>query len=259
MGNIKGKKVHFAENISIHTFLPKPDHLEKADETTVMSTPPKPVQRLGLRKRLQKSSTSEPSKSSTQQNPNNMRNKKDQFFASMIPDPKPISSESEDDLEVLGSVDANDFIFNPLTVPVRKAICVCLNMPFCKQHLNHENIGEELYDRNPKVKSILGDGNCLFCALSVAMTGWETSHLAFCQLICEHILEVGPYTNNHPSKYLNNMKMRSLKVFGTDVEIMAAAQIIGVIFMSITHMENPEMAPISMRTFLLCRIQCHLS
>ena len=77
------------------------------------------------------------------------------------------------------------------------------------------------------MKSILGDGNCLFCALSVAMTGWETSHLAFCQLICEHILEVGPYTNNDPSKYLNETKMRSLKVFGTDVEIIAAAQIIG--------------------------------
>ena len=156
-----------------------------------------------------------------------MRNKKYQFFASMIPDPKPICTDPEDDLEVLGSVDANDFIFNPLTVAMRKAICVCLNMPFHKQHLNHENIGEELSDRNPKVKSILGDGNCLFHALSVATTGWETSHLAFRQLICEHILEVGPYTNNDPSKYLNNMKMRSLKVFGTDVEIMAAVQIIG--------------------------------
>ena len=152
--NIKEEKVHFADNISIHTFPPKPDHPEKADETTVMSTPLKPVQRLGLRKRLQKSSTNEPLKLSSQQNPNNVRNKKDQFFASMIPDPKPISSKSEDDLEVLGSVDANDFIFNPLTVPVRKAICIRLNMPFHKQHLNHENIGEELSNRNPKVKSI---------------------------------------------------------------------------------------------------------
>ena len=156
-----------------------------------------------------------------------MRKKKDELFLSMIPDPRPISTESEDDLEVLGSVDANDFNFNPLTVPVRKAICLCLNMLFRKEHLNNENIGEELSDRNPKVKSILGDSNCLFCALSVATTGWETCDLAFHQLICEHILEVEPYTNNDPSKYLNNMKMRSLKVFGTDVDIRAAAQIIG--------------------------------
>ena len=175
---------------------------------------------------MQKSSTSEQLKSGTKQNLNDMRKKKDEFFSSMIPDPRPISTESEDDLEVLGSVDANDFIFNPLTVPVRKAIYLRLNMPFRKEHLNHENIGEELSDRNPRVKSILGDSNCLFHALSVAMTGWETSHLAFRQLICEHILEMAPHTNNNPSKYLNNMKMRSLKVFGTDVEIMAAAQII---------------------------------
>ena len=99
--NMKGKKVHFANHISIHTFPPKPDHSEKVDKT--ISTPPKPVQRLGLRNRLQKSSMTQPSK----------------------------STDSEDDLEVLGSVDANDFIFNPLTVPVRKAICVRLNMPFC--------------------------------------------------------------------------------------------------------------------------------
>ena len=193
--------------------------LKKVDET--ICTPLKPVQRLGLRKRLKKSSTSEQSKSGTKQNLNDMRKKKDEFFSSMFPDPRPISTKSEDDLEVLGSVDANDFIFNPLTVPVRKAIYLCLNMPFRKEHLNHENIGEELSDRNPKVKNILGDGNCLFCALSVATTGWETCHLAFRQLICEHILEVGPYTYNNPSKYLNNTRMRSLKVFGTDVEIMA--------------------------------------
>ena len=106
-------------------------------------------------------------------------------------------------------------------------MCICLNMPFRKQHLNHENIQEELSNRNSEVKNILGDGNCLFCALSVAMTGWVNVSFGFLPIFCEHILEVRPYTNNNPSKYLNEMKMRSLKVFGTDVEIMAAAQIIG--------------------------------
>ena len=115
---------------------------------------------------------SEESKSVTKQNPNDMMKKKHEFFSSMIPDPMPISTDSEDDLQVLGSVDANNFIFNPLTVQVRKAICLCLNMPFHKEHLNHENIGEQLSNRNPKVKSILGDSNCLFRALSVATTGW---------------------------------------------------------------------------------------
>ena len=98
-----------------------------------------------------------------------------------------IGTQSEDDVQVLGSVDTNDFIFNPLTVPVRKAICHLLDMPFRKADLKHENIQEKLLDRNPKVKTILGDGNCLFRALAMAITGWETAHLAFRQLICEHI------------------------------------------------------------------------
>ena len=61
----------------------------------------------------------------------------------------------------------------------------------------------------------------------MAITGWETAHLAFRQLICEHISEVGTYMNIDPHKYLKDSKMKSLKIYGTDVEIMAAAQIIG--------------------------------
>ena len=100
-------------------------------------------------------------------------------------------------------------------------------MPFHKQDLNHENMGDKLSNRNSKVKTILGDSNYLFHELSVATTGWKTTQLAFQQLICEHIFKVRPYMNNDPIKYLSDTKMRSLKVFGTDVEIMAAAQIIG--------------------------------
>ena len=73
-----------------------------------------------------------------------------------------IQTQLEDDVQILGSVDTNDFIFNPLTVPVRIAICQRLDMPFRKADLKHENMGEKLLDRNPKVKTILGDGNCLF-------------------------------------------------------------------------------------------------
>ena len=110
-------------------------------------------------------------------------------------------------------------------------------MPFCKADLNHENIGENLSNRTPKVKTIGGDGNCLFRRLSVAITGWETSHLAFRQLICEHISEVGMYNKIDLQNYLSRSKMRSLRTYGTDIEIMAAAQILAVIYMYITCME----------------------
>ena len=58
-------------------------------------------------------------------------------------------------------------------------------------------------------------------------TGWETSHLYIRQLICEYISDVGTYTKEDPVKYLRELKMKCAKVFGTDVEIMAAAQVLG--------------------------------
>ena len=157
------------------------------------------------------------------------KKKKDAFFSSMLSNSNTNTRiiQSEDDIEVLSSIDTNDFIFNPLDVSSRKAICKRLDMPFCKADLNHENIGENLNNRTPKVKTIGGDGNCLFRGLSVAITGWETSHLAFRQLICEHISEVGTYNKIDPQNYLSRSKMRSLQTYGTDIEIMAAAQIFG--------------------------------
>ena len=57
--------------------------------------------------------------------------------------------------------------------------------------------------------------------------GWETSHLYIRQLICEYISDVGTCTKEDPVKYLRESKMKCAKVFGTDVEIMAAAQVLG--------------------------------
>ena len=59
------------------------------------------------------------------------------------------------------------FTFDPLTPNVRKAICDRLSMHFHKADLKHENIGEKLFNRNPKVKRILAvgivfSGGCLW-------------------------------------------------------------------------------------------------
>ena len=137
------------------------------------------------------------------------------------------NSSDGSDCEIVQSVQNSDFTFDPLTPNVRKAICDRLSMPFHKADLKHENIDEKLFNRNPKVKRILADGNCLFRGLAVVTTGWETSHLYIRQLICEYISDVGTYTKEDPVKYLRESKMKCTKVFGTDVEIMAAAQVLG--------------------------------
>ena len=215
------KKVHFSDNISIHTFPNNQSDTRIMPTKNNLSSRERPVRRSGLRMRLQKmkSETLTPQATSTcsdviQSNVSKIesKKKKDAFFSSMLSnsDTNTRIIQSEDDIEVLSSVDTNDFIFNPLDVSSRKAICKRLDMPFCKADLNHENIGENLSNRTPKVKTIGGDGNCLFRGLSVAITGWETSHLAFRQLICEHISEVGTYNKIDPQNYLSRSKMRSL-------------------------------------------------
>ena len=157
--------------------------------------------------------------------------KKDKFFSDMLSDYREdengSNSSDGSDCEIVQSVQNSDFTFDPLTPNVRTAICDSLSMPFHKADLKHENIGEKLFNRNPKVKRILGDGNCLFRGLAVVTTGWETSHLYIRQLICEYISDVGTYNKEDPVKYLRESKMKCGKVFGTDVEIMAAAQVLG--------------------------------
>ena len=66
------------------------------------------------------------------------KKKKDAFFSSMLSnsDTNTRIIQSKDDIEVLSSVDTNDFIFNPLDVSSRKAICKRLDMPFRKADLN---------------------------------------------------------------------------------------------------------------------------
>ena len=138
-----------------------------------LSSSERPVRRSGLRTRLQKmkSETVTPQATSTcsddiQSNVSKIesKKKKDAFFSSMLSnsDTNTWIIQSEDDIQVLSSVDTNDFIFNPLDVSSRKTICKRLDMPFRKADLNHENIGENLSNRTPKVKTIGGDGKLPF-------------------------------------------------------------------------------------------------
>ena len=170
------------------------------------------------------------------------KRRKDDFFDQMIevnklpdlqPDLQPASEKSDegsdsDNLAVINVQPAGeDFIFLPLLLCHRKDICdrVCLIMR--KTNMHHSQIGEKLGTREPRVTHIKGDGNCLFRGLCMAITGWETGHLK--QLVCDHIHEVGPYNSRDSSsgpQYLEESGMHQDTVYGTDVEIFSAAQVL---------------------------------
>ena len=138
-------------------------------------------------------------------------------------------SDSDDDVKITGVQELSNYVFNPLTIQQRRIICERISLQMRKENLNHSNVGEKILSRSPKVRSVKGDGNCFFRAIAVGTTGWEVGHLAIRRLVCDYIKSFGPYTRQCEGKvYLNQTKMKTDTTFATDVEIMAAAQVLGV-------------------------------
>ena len=69
------------------------------------------------------------------------------------------------------------YIFNPLTVQQRKVICECMGLIYRKDELHFSEHSKNMGTRPPKVRTIKGDGNCFFRAMSIGLTGWEVGHL----------------------------------------------------------------------------------
>ena len=142
-------------------------------------------------------------------------------------DDSPNSSDS--DVAILDVKEGKSFKFLPLQYNNRKAICDRIALIIRKTEMGHSQVGESLDTREPRVTCVKGDGNCLFRALCVGVTGWETGHMKIRQLVCDHINDVGPYNSKDASdgpRYLSDSHMRKDAVYGTDVEIFSAAQVL---------------------------------
>ena len=137
--------------------------------------------------------------------------------------------DDSDDMEIVDVKPNTGYIFNPLTIEQCTTICYHTGLIYRKDELNFSNEGENMGTRSPKVRSIKGDGNCFFRAVSVGLMGWEVGHLKIRQMVCKHITTYGTYTCESEGKYyVNQIKMKVSGTYVTDVEIMAAAQIFGV-------------------------------
>ena len=137
---------------------------------------------------------------------------------------------SDSDVTVIKTQEAGDeFIFLPLLLCHRKAVCDRVSLILWKTDMHHSQVGEKLGSREPRVIRIKGDGNCLFRGLCMVVTGWETGHMKLRQLMCDHINDIGPYNSKSSSDgpaYLRETRMRCDAVFGTDVELFSTAQVL---------------------------------
>ena len=67
---------------------------------------------------------------------------------------------------------------------------------------------------------------CLhYRALAYLITGHQTGHLAFRQKICKFIMDHNTYLNEDGEKYLMRTGMKRHRVWATDQEIWATAQL----------------------------------
>ena len=56
--------------------------------------------------------------------------------------------------------------------------------------------------------------------------GMQTGHKALCQIICDHLCQGTTYTGIDRQDYLSSLQMQKDKKYSTDIELMAAAQVL---------------------------------
>ena len=107
--------------------------------------------------------------------------------------------------------------------------CSALDLPLIVKHKNCSEMVKSL-EKPSKLYRIVGDGNCLFRALSYAITGRQNFHSLLREKIVQHMRHneqaLLPHINGSVNEYLARTGMRNQQVWGTDIEIIAASSLL---------------------------------
>jgi len=123
----------------------------------------------------------------------------------------------------------NNLNFWPLNEKSQLFWCSSMKLPIITKHMEQplKSIGEP-----SKVfhTCILGDGNCLFRALSYAITGRQVYHAEVRNKIINHMRSIEkflvPHMNTSLNCYLHKTGMTQSGVWGTDIEILSASSLL---------------------------------
>ena len=142
---------------------------------------------------------------------------------------------SEDQLETnvtitkvnLDSTSGFSFVFFPNNEQSQGFMCSVTNLPLVVKHCLKPS---KPLGTPSRLIEILGDGNCLFRALSYAVTGRQVYHSQMRAQIINHMKDIEdfllPYMNTSLDNYLANSQMANNGVWGTDIEILSAASLL---------------------------------
>ena len=141
-----------------------------------------------------------------------------------------LASEVEADIKCLGKTAPSNQRFAPTTPKWRAGKCEELHLSVSTE--NNERRTGKLLAEPLAVQQIVGDGNCLFRAISYVVTLSEEHHQFFRAAACNVLkdkryrafFESRHISNNlTASNYIKQCKMDKVGTWGTDVEIFSLA------------------------------------
>ncbi|XP_050437963.1 uncharacterized protein LOC126844131 isoform X1 [Adelges cooleyi] len=133
--------------------------------------------------------------------------------------------------------------FNPVNANWQQKWIIKLKLPF-KHFEPHDIIEKKKLNSYPIIKTIAGDGNCLFRSLSYWVTGSEVHHRKMRKLIVDFMKtnkRIKKYFNG-PTKrdrYLSETMMAKGGQWGTENEVIATAMLLKTsIYVFATHLRK---------------------
>ena len=121
----------------------------------------------------------------------------------------------------------NDLHFWSLHEKSQLFWCSIMKLPIITEHTERPL---KLLGKPSKLFRILGDGNCLFRALSHVITGRQVYHAQGRNKIINHMTSIEnflvPHLNTSLECYLHKTRMAQSGVWGTDIEIVIASSLL---------------------------------
>ena len=136
---------------------------------------------------------------------------------------------STDSLNLEDPNKKNYFFIEPCNTECQAFWCSALDLPLIVKYKKCSEMVKPL-EKPSKLYRIVGDGNCLFHALSYVITGRQNYHSLVREKILKHMRcneqALLAHINGSVNEYLARTGMGNQQVWGTDVEIIAASSLL---------------------------------
>ena len=171
------------------------------------------------------------------------RIKRRSIVVSEVPSAKKVCAESvtpgpststvvDDDCVITGEASESPLKFDPVTSDWQQRACQQLGLQYYAPTRVRPG-GPNVPLTHPNMRSIQGDGNCLFRALSYIITGYEEQHMAVRNAILDHMVTIAHFLLSHHllnydsiQTYIVASDMDKEYTWGTDIEMLTLSHLL---------------------------------